>query len=75
MSEGCIQLLSVLILNNYAVPVWDLHLTKDTNALEAVQRFACRVHIKRWDMSYSEQIAIMNAGQQKLLKHDSERKL
>jgi len=51
ISEGCIQLLPVLILNNYAVPVWDLHLTKDTNALEAVQRFACRVHIKRWDMT------------------------
>jgi len=44
----------------YAVPVWDPHLTKDINALEAVQRFACRVCIKSWDMSYSDMLQTMN---------------
>jgi len=44
----------------YAVPVWDPHLTKDINALEAVQRFACRVCTKSWDMSYSDMLQTMN---------------
>ena len=34
----------------YSVPVWDPHLTKELNALEAVQRFAYRVCTNRWDM-------------------------
>ena len=35
----------------YACPVWSLHLAKDINALEKVQRFACRVALGTWDLS------------------------
>lgn len=42
----------------YAVSVWDPHLTKDINALKAVQRFACRVCTKRWGMSCSDMLNI-----------------
>ena len=45
-----VQLLSILLSNIYAVPVWDPHLTKELNALDAAQRFSCRVCTKRWDM-------------------------
>lgn len=42
----------------YAVSVWDPHLTKDINALKAVQRFACRVCTKRWGTSCSDMLNI-----------------
>jgi len=45
-----VQLLFILLSNIYAVPVWDPHLTKELNALDAVQRFSSRVCTKRWDM-------------------------
>ena len=41
----------------YACPVWSPHLAKDINALEKVQRFACRVALGTWDLS-SEQLLI-----------------
>jgi len=38
----------------YAAQVWDLHLLKDINSLENVQKFALRVCCKNWNMGYSE---------------------
>jgi len=35
-----VQLLSFLLSNIYIVPVWDPHLTKELNALDAVQKFS-----------------------------------
>jgi len=35
-------------LLEYAVPVWDPHLVKDIEAIEAVQRFATKVCTKAW---------------------------
>ena len=41
----------------YGVPVWDPHLLKDINVLEAVQRFATKVCVKSWDTSdYQERL-------------------
>lgn len=33
----------------YAVPVWDLHLCKNIDALEAVQKFATKICTKSWN--------------------------
>ena len=41
----------------YACPVWSPHLAKDINALEKVQRFACRVALGTWGLS-SDQLLI-----------------
>jgi hypothetical protein len=34
--------------------VWSPHLLKDIQKLEAVQKFALKVCLKRWDSGYSE---------------------
>ena len=36
----------------YASQVWDPYLQKDQQTLENIQKFACRVCLKRWDLSY-----------------------
>ena len=36
----------------YASQIWDLHLLKDQQTLENIQKFACRVCLKQWDLSY-----------------------
>ena len=38
----------------YAAQVWDLHLLKDINSLENVQKFALQVCCKNWNIGYSE---------------------
>ena len=41
----------------YGVPVWDSHLLKDINVLEAVQRFATKVCVKSWNtLDYQERL-------------------
>ena len=45
----------------YAIPVWDPHLSKDVDALESVQRFASKVCTKKWrDVSYEERLKMLN---------------
>ena len=34
--------------------VWDPHLAKDRNALEKVQKFACKLATSKWNSSYEE---------------------
>ena len=36
----------------YGIPVWDPHLQKDINVLEAVQRFSTKVCVKSWNSIY-----------------------
>ena len=43
----------------YACQVWDPHLSKDTNALEKVQKFACKLATAKWDSSYEELLILM----------------
>ena len=39
----------------YAIPVWDPHLSKDVEALESVQRYASRMCTKQWrDVGYED---------------------
>ena len=44
----------------YATTVWDPHLSKDTQELKSVQRFACRVCTKSWDDVYCDMLHTMN---------------
>ena len=45
----------------YAIPVWDPHLSKDTEALESVQRFASKMYTKLWrEVSYEDRLKLMN---------------
>ena len=37
----------------YAIPAWDPHQQGLINSLEAVQKFAMRVHTKQWSSNYS----------------------
>ena len=43
---------SVLVLPHleYATPIWDPHLIKDTNKLESAQKFAIKMCLKQWDL-------------------------
>ena len=36
----------------YASQVWDPHLLKGQQTLENIQKFACTVCLKQWDLSY-----------------------
>ena len=36
----------------YAAQLWDPHIKRDIQLLESVQRFACKVCLKCWDMDY-----------------------
>ena len=44
----------------YACQVWDPHLSKDRNALEKVQKFACKLATSRWDSSYEELLNLLD---------------
>ena len=56
----------------YASQVWDPYLLKDQQTLESVQKFACRVCLKRWDLNYSTMLEDLNiptlAARRKQLK-------
>ena len=43
----------------YACQVWDPHLSKDKNALEKVQKFACKLATSKWDSSYNELLSLL----------------
>ena len=40
----------------YAYQLWDPYTDKGTQALESVQKFACEVRLKRWDMDYESML-------------------
>ena len=54
--HSLLELYSVLVRPHleYAAPVWDPHLTKDTNKLESVQKFALKMCLKQWDLGYQD---------------------
>ena len=56
----------------YASQVWDLHLLKDQQTLENIQKFACRVCLKQWDLSYPTMLRTLSiptlAARRKQLK-------
>ena len=59
--ESLKQLYLSLVLPHleYACQVWDPHLSKDINALEKVQKFACKLATAKWDCSYEELLGLM----------------
>ena len=45
----------------YAIPIWDPHLSKDIEAIESVQRFASKVCTKQWcGVNYQDRLKLMN---------------
>ena len=38
----------------YASEVWDPHTQKNRNKLEDIQKFACKIATRRWDLGYQE---------------------
>ena len=56
----------------YACQLWDPYTTKGIQSLESVQKFACKVCLKQWDMNYEsmlEQLDLIPLSQhRKLLK-------
>ena len=44
----------------YGYTVWDPHTHKNKEALEKVQKFACRMATKRWDAGYDELLDLLN---------------
>ena len=40
----------------YAVQLWDPHVKRDIQLLESVQKFACKVCLKCWDMDYNNML-------------------
>ena len=44
----------------YACQVWDPHLSKDRNALDKVQKFACKLATSRWDSSDEELLNLLD---------------
>ena len=44
----------------YACQLWDPFLNKGMQSLEAVQKFACKVCLKRWDLDYDSILQLLN---------------
>lgn len=44
----------------YANQVWDPYFIKDIKLLEDVQKFACKVCLKNWNMPYNEMLDTLN---------------
>ena len=40
----------------YAAQLWDPHVKRDIQLLESVQKFACKVCLKCWDMDYNNML-------------------
>ena len=45
---------------DHACQVWDPYLAKDQNALERVQKFACKLITSRWDSSYEDLLKLLD---------------
>ena len=61
-AESGIHLYTTLVLPHleYACPVWAPRTRKDTELLENVQRFACKMATHCWNSSYEELLALTN---------------
>ena len=44
----------------YACQLWDPFLNKGMQSLEAVQKFACKVCLKQWDLDYDSMLQLLN---------------
>ena len=44
----------------YACQPWDPFLNKGMQSLEAVQKFACKVCLKQWDLDYDSMLQLLN---------------
>ena len=44
----------------YAAQLWDPYKKKDMDNLESVQKFACKVCLKTWDMNYEDMLHSLN---------------
>ena len=42
--------------HQYVCQLWDPYTDKGTQALESVQKFACKVCLKQWDMDYESML-------------------
>ena len=58
----------------YTCQLWDPHTTKGVQSVESVQKFACKVCLKQWDINYKNYIrtvgpyTLILSKRQKLLK-------
>ena len=61
-SDTLIQLYISLVRPHleYASPVWSPHLTKDIQALERVQTFACKMVSHNWKANYQELLSLVD---------------
>ena len=44
----------------YACQLWDPYTSKSWLSLEAVQKFACKVCLKMWDLDYNNMLQLLN---------------
>ena len=44
----------------YACQLWGPFLNKGMQSLEPVQKFACKVRLKQWDMDYDSMLQLLN---------------
>jgi len=49
----CIYLTCIQPHLEYACQLWDHYINKMSQNLESIQKFACRVCLKQWDLSYN----------------------
>ena len=55
-----LYLLLVRLHLDYASAVWSPHLKKDRDALESIQKFACRMATRAWDSSYHDLLGLVD---------------
>ena len=56
----CIYLTCIRPHLEYACQLWDPHTQNGVNILESVQKFACKVCLKQWDLDYDLMLAQLN---------------
>ena len=47
-------------LLEYGAIIWDPHLIKDIRALESVQRFATKICLRNWSLSYQDRLQLLD---------------
>ena len=56
----CIYLTCIRPHLEYACQLWDPYTSKGKQALEAVQKFACKVCLKKWDLDYERMLQLLD---------------
>ena len=56
----CLYLTCIRPHLEYACQLWDPFTQNGINTLESVQKFACKVCLKRWDLDYDSMLAQLN---------------